>query len=328
MSELQLHNRPIETIFQLLGEKENDITFSVGWALYRSPAFLNEFLIATVGEDENRVEAVLRLQDYRKNTGITDIEIEAHGQFHLIVEAKCGWNLPKIHQLEKYIPRLKNRRSRVCKIVALSECNADYAATRLSVSTIKGIPIQTISWREVAGMVERAIGRGKLKEKHLLKELLTYLGRVTTMQDIDSNRVYVVAVGGGTHKGWRISWINMIEKRKRYFHSVGIKGWPKEPPNYIAFRYRGRLQSIHHIKNYRVITDLHDGFKEVPHEKCQPHFLYELGPAIRPAHEVPTGKLYANGRVWCMFDTLFSSKTIAQARDASKSREKLAKKHE
>jgi hypothetical protein len=328
MPELQLHNKPIETIFQLLGEKENDITYSVGWALYRSPAFLKEFLKATAGKQEKGVAAVLRLQDYRKTNGITDIEIEVPGQYHLIVEAKCGWSLPKIHQLEKYVPRLKRRKSRVCKIIALSECNADFASTRLSVSTIKGVPIQTVSWREVAGMVERAIGRGKFKEKHLLKDLLIYLGRVTTMQDIDSNWVYVVAVGGGTHHGWGISWIDMVEERKRYFHSVGIKGWPKEPPNYIAFRYHGRLQSIHHIKNYKVITDLHDGFKEVPREKCEPHFLYELGPAIRPAHKVPTGKLYANGRVWCMFDTLFSSKTIAQARDISKKREKLAKKHE
>jgi hypothetical protein len=177
-------------------------------------------------------------------------------------------------------------------------------------------------------MVGRAIERGKFNEKHLLKDLLNYLGRVTTMQDIDSNWVYVVAVGSGTHHNWKISWIDMVEKRRRYFHAIGIKGCPKEPPNYIAFRYRGRLQSIHHIKAYKVITDLHDGFKEVPHTKCVPYFLYELGPAIRPAHKVATGNIYASGRVWCMFDTLFSSKTIAHARDISTKREKLAAKHE
>jgi hypothetical protein len=326
MPALQLHNKPIETIFQLLGEKENTITYSVGWALYRSPTFLKEFLKARAGEHQKGVAAVLRLQDYRKKSGITDIEIEAPGQYHLIVEAKCGWNLPRIHQLEKYIPRLKKRKTEVRKIVALSECDTDYASTRLTLSEIVGVPIQTISWREIAGMVKRAIKRGKLNEKHLLKDLLAYLGRVTTMQDTDSNWVYVVAVGAGTHHGWRVSWIDMIDKYKRYFHPVGINGWPKEPPNYIAFRYHGRLQSIHHIKNYTVLTDLHDGFKEIPHKKREPHFLYGLGPAIRPAHRVPTGKLYANGRVWCMFDTLLSSKTIAQARDTSKKREKLARK--
>lgn len=325
MPELQLHNKPIQTIFQLLGEKENNITYSVGWALYCSPAFLKEFLNATIGEYKEGIAPILRLQDYRERSGITDIEIDVPGQCHVIVEAKRGWNLPSTHQLGKYIPRLKNGKATVCKIVALSECTTDYASTRL-ISEIDGVPIQTISWRAIVRMVERAVKRGKLKEKHLLKDLLDYLGRVTTMQDTDSNRVYVVAVGAGTHDGWRISWIDMIEKYKKYFHPVGIKGWPKEPPNYIAFRYRGRLQSIHHIKNYAVITDLHDGFKELPHKKREPHFLYELGPAIRPAHKVPTGKLYANGRVWCMFDTLLSSDTIAHARDISKKREKLAKK--
>lgn len=328
MPDLQLHNKSIETMFQLLGEKENDITYSIGWALYRSPAFLKEFLLATVGEHANADAAVLRLQDYRKQSGITDIEIELPGQYHLIVEAKRGWTLPKIHQLEKYIPRLKKRKSKVCKIIALSQCTADYARTLLTVSNIKGVPIQSISWTEVAGMVEHAIQRGKFKEKHLLKDLLNYLGRVAPMQNIDSNWVYVVAINGGTQTGWKISWIDMIEKRKRYFHSIGVNGWPKEPPNYIAFRYHGRLQSIHHIKSYKVITDLHDGFKEVPHDKRAPHFLYDLGPAIRPPRKVPTGKIYASGRVWCMFDTLFSSKTVAHARNVSKKREKLATKNE
>jgi hypothetical protein len=328
MPDLQLHNKPIETIFQLLGEKENDITYSVGWALYRSPAFLKEFLKATTGEDENGAAAILRLQDYRKTSGVTDIEIEAPGQYHLIVEAKSGWNLPKLHQLEKYVPRFKKDKTKIRKFIALSECSADFVSARLGISNVKGIPVQTVAWREVSAVVERAIKRGKFKEKHLLKDLLNYLGRVTTMQDIDSNWVYVVALGGGTQSGWKISWIDMVEKRKKYFHKIGIKGWPKEPVNYIAFRYRGRLQSIHHIKSYEVITDLHDAFEEIPSKPREPFFPYKLGPAIRPAHKVPTGRIYANGRVWCMFDTLLSSKTIAHARDISKKREKLAKKRQ
>lgn len=328
MPGLRLHNKPIQTIFQLLGEKQNNITYSVGWALYSSQSFLTEFLKATVGEDETRVAAVLRLQDYRKTSGITDIEIEVRGQYHLVVEAKCGWNLPKIRQLEKYVPRFKRRETKVCKFIALSECTSNYASTHLRISKVRGVPIQTVAWREVAAMAERAIRRGKFEEKHLLRDLLNYLGRVTTMQDIDSNWVYVVAVGGGTQPGWKISWIDMVEKRKKYFHKIGTNGWPGEPLNYIAFRYHGRVQSIHHIKSYEVVTDLHDAFREIPHEKCEPHFVYELGPAIHPARKIRTGKIYANGRVWCMFDTLLSSRTVAHARDISKKREKLANKEE
>jgi 3-methyladenine DNA glycosylase AlkD len=68
MPELQLHNKSIETIFQLLGESENAITYSVGWALYRSPAFLREFLEAAIVHYDKKREVALRLQDYRKKT--------------------------------------------------------------------------------------------------------------------------------------------------------------------------------------------------------------------------------------------------------------------
>jgi hypothetical protein len=44
MPELYLHNKQVESLFQLLGQDENDITYSVGWAMHKSPAFLSEFL--------------------------------------------------------------------------------------------------------------------------------------------------------------------------------------------------------------------------------------------------------------------------------------------
>jgi hypothetical protein len=34
MPDLQLHDKPIETIFQLLGAREDNITYSVSWRLY------------------------------------------------------------------------------------------------------------------------------------------------------------------------------------------------------------------------------------------------------------------------------------------------------
>jgi hypothetical protein len=126
--------------------------------------------------------------------------------------------LPRIYQLEKYVPRLKKHESNAYKIIAMSECNSDYASRRLSISKIKEIPRQTLSGREIAAILKSAMKHEKFREKHLLKDLLTYLGRVATMQDIDSNWVYVVAVGGGTHHGWKMSWIDGEEKRKKYLH--------------------------------------------------------------------------------------------------------------
>lgn len=140
------------------------------------------------------------------------------------------------------------------------------------------------------------------------------------MQNIDSNWVYVVSLGSGTPEGWAISWIDIVNKRSKYFHPVAGGGWPKEPPNYIAFRYYGKLQSIHYIEGYEVVTDMHSKIAEIPKEEWSPHFLYTLGPAFGPHKEVKTGAIYPNGRVWCMLDTLFTCSTISAARDVSKKR--------
>ena len=50
------------------------------------------------------------------------------------------------------------------------------------------------------------------------------------------------------------------------------------------------------------------------------YFVYKLGPAIIPAKEVKNEKIYPNGRVWAMLDTLLTADTISEARDISKAR--------
>ena len=39
MTDLSLHGHPIRTVFDLLGDKENDITYSLGWGLANSDGF-------------------------------------------------------------------------------------------------------------------------------------------------------------------------------------------------------------------------------------------------------------------------------------------------
>ncbi len=44
MAEIYIHGNPINSIFELLGDKENDITFSIGWVLANCPSFLTIFI--------------------------------------------------------------------------------------------------------------------------------------------------------------------------------------------------------------------------------------------------------------------------------------------
>ena len=145
------------------------------------------------------------------------------------------------------------------------------------------------------------------------------------MQDQNSNRVYVVSLNGDTFGG-ETTFIEVVEKHRKYFHPVGGDrgGWPVEPPNYMGFRYDGHLQSIHHVDDYKVITDFGPFFPNQPSAALDPHFLYHLGPPIRPARDMPAGKRvkFAN-RVWCFIDTLLTSDTISDALTATKTRERL-----
>ena len=140
-----------------------------------------------------------------------------------------------------------------------------------------------------------------------------------TVQIIDSNWVYVVSLSNKNFEISSISPIGLLENQKLYFHPIR-NSFPKEPPNYIAFLYKGKLQSIHHIKNFEVFTNPHDFINEIPTDKWEPHFLYKLDKGFSPSNEVRIGNIYRNGRFWCMLDTLFTSKTIFDARDISNKR--------
>ncbi len=326
MTELYLHRHKVDSVFQLLGGQENDVTRSVAWAFSKSPSFLKEFLWRMIRWKGSIDNVMIRLQQHETTGGVTDIEIEMPGEFYLIVEAKRGWNLPTRTHLEKYANRksFKSSDAALKRLIALSECSQEYASLHLEVREVAGLRIEPLSYKDVVAFAKAARQEGSYAEKRLVDELLTYLGGIMTMQQIDSNWVYVVALAQGAPGGWGISWIDIVKRKHRYFHPVGggRGGWPKEPPNYIAFRYNGKLQSINSVEGYEVFTNPHEKFPEIPEEKWPPHFLYRLGPAFVPSKEVRTGNIYPNGRVWCMLDTLFTCDTISAARDLSQKRER------
>ena len=320
MPDLYLYGRKVNSVFQLLGEKENDITYSVAWALTNSKPFLQEFFGLLSVEMPLDDDLSIRLQQFETDAGFTDIEIQS-SDLHIIVEAKRGWTLPGTQQLEKYAGRLNASVAPIKMLVVLSECSHEYALAHLEVIKVSEFPVHPVSWKDIFDIAKAAQAHGSHAGKRLIKEFLTYLGGVVTMQVAESNLVYVVSVGSsGFPSNWNISWIDIVEKHRKYFHPMGGRSWPKEPPNYIAFRYRGRLQTIHHIEDYLIFTNPHDHFPEIPETEWPPFFLYTLGPALKPPREVKTGNIFRNGRVWCMLDTLFVCDTVADARDLTKKR--------
>ncbi|MDQ0481066.1 PD-(D/E)XK nuclease family protein [Guptibacillus hwajinpoensis] len=324
MSGFKLHGRNINSIFQLLGYKENDISRSMAWVLSKCGSMLEIFVKDICGIVSFKHENVeICAQEYDKEgSGITDIEIKNDKEFFIIVEAKRGWDLPKKAQLLKYANRESFKKSYAKNkvIVSLSECSKEYAHHNLEIKDANGFPIKHVSWKDIQDFTAAAYSFSSNSEKNLLKELQVYLRGLVTMQNQNSNEVYVVSLGAGKPKDCSLTWIDIVKQKDKYFHPMGGSGWPKEPPNYIAFRYQGKLQSIHHIEGYEVSTNPHKAIPEMPDREWEPHFIYTLGPAIIPSKEIKTGKVYPSGRVWCHLDTLLTCDTISNARDVTKER--------
>jgi hypothetical protein len=318
-SNIFLHDEEIQSIFELLGSDENDLSFSIGFTLSKSPKLLKELIKRIFGHVQFK-NAVIKLQQHGKHPGFTDMEIILDNKFFFVIEAKKGWNLPSISQFRRYLQRFKEYGRMNRLFVVLSDCTEEYFKTQFP-NTLYNINISSISWTEIIELIDDARYNASNKEKWILDHLKDYLREVVVVENQESNWVYVVSLSLSERiPSWsKLSWRDMVVKKEHYFYP-NEKNWPKIPPNYIAFRYDGKLQSIHHVKKYEVVQDVHKYIPEIKRWKLQNYYLLWLGPKFEPRKELPNGNIWSNGRFWCLLDTLFTSKTIAEAIEISKKR--------
>ena len=316
MPELTLHGQRVGTVFNLLGDKENDLTYALGWGLAQNEHLARRLLEEVFPKTEIGELRAVRLQEFEPGGGFTDIEIESE-HVAMVLEAKRGWDLPTREQLVKYTPRLAQ--AEIGRLLVVSEASLEFAAPHVP-TTIGGVLVVYRSWRQVVLLAESCLGRGGHAERRLLRELIAYLRGLMTMQNKTSNMVYVVALGAHrTPWSGSLTPIEIVTEKNRYFHPVGNR-YPKEPPNYVGFRWAGRLQRIHHVESYEVFTDPHEHFPEIPSDEWERHFLYTLGPVVTPPQGVRTGSLYQAARVEVALDLLLTCRTISEARDRTQAR--------
>lgn len=318
---LSIHGTCPTSVFRLNGADENSASFALGWTLEQSLHYRKLVAEAVFGEVLDVNDVVITLQKHDHDGGYTDVELQAGHRFHAILEAKRWWDLPSIAQLKRYLPRLAVGRAERQRLISVSAADRSHAQRRLP-ARLEGVVICHLSWRDLQILARKAqtLATGS-QEKLWLRQLIQHLQEFASMERQTDNKVFVVALGqepmvaGLTH-----TWIDVVEKDNCYFHPIG-NNWPVQPPNYMAFRYRGRLQSVHHIDSFQIAQDL---------AACNPlwpktdsdHFVYRLGPPMRPAREIRTGNVFRNGRVWCAIDTLLSGAfgTIGEARDETQRR--------
>ena len=318
---LTLHGIQPSNVFRLGGADENSATFSLGWVLEQSPTYRNLVIEATFGELLDGGDAAISLQHHHEDGGYTDLEIQMGRQFHAILEAKRWWEVPSQGQFQRYVPRLMAAATDQKRLVSVSAADRDYAGRRLP-AELNGIPIVHLSWGELARLCKLAQPHAsRFEEKLWLRQWALHLQEFVSVERQKDNKVFVVSLSSQPMiPGQAHTWIDVVEKDKCYFHPIG-DGWPVQPPNYVGFRYYGRLQSVHHIDSFEIVEDL--ATRNPSWINTEPdHFVYHLGPPMRPLQQIKTGNIDRNGRVWCAIDTLLSGAfaTISDARDETKHR--------
>ena len=309
-------------VFRLSGADENSASFALGWVLERSPNYLSLVAEEVFGEIEDLGDVVITLQKHGEDGGYTDVEIQAGHRFHAILEAKRGWGVATEDQLMRYVPRIIAGGAKRQRLISVSAAARAQAMRRLP-RHLNDIGIVHLSWGHLQRLAKKAqeIASG-FEEKLWLRQLIQHLQEFMSMDRKTNNRVYVVSLGSKEMvPGQAYSWKDVVVRDKCYFHPVG-KSWPVEPPNYIGFRYDGRLQSVHHIERFEIVDNLAACNSLWPQTTVD-HFVYSLGPPMKSARPLPTGKgIRQAARVWCAIDTLLSGEfdTITDARDGTERR--------
>jgi len=315
----------IKSLFEAIGNDENDLTSSLAYVLSASPKFLNNLIRRIYGKSIRLEIVEIRIQEFHKNKGFTDIEISINNQFLFVIEAKKGWSLPSSTQVKKYLSRFRGFKKKKRLFVVLSDCSKEYFKEKFK-DSLYGTKLTSISWREVVESIEDVYHHVTQKEKHILEEFKKYLKEEVLMENKGSNLVYVASLCTKKKPHYNIPGTEIVEKNKLYFYSMEEGGFPKIPPNYVAFRYNGKLQAIYHVESYEVVPNLHKRIPQLINNKFKKswgnYYLLHLGNKFEPRKELPTGNLYRAGRVWCELDTLFTAKTIKEASEITKRRGK------
>ena len=325
VADLILHSRSVETVFDLLGHNENDMTAALGWCLARSSSLRKAFLGEVAGGADPR-EPIVELQRHDAlDGGFTDVEIRSH-DVHVIVEAKRGWALPSEAQLRRYEARFAAYEADHQVFVVLTQNGVDSVVRRRLATWRPPDPVKSVvlGWSRVVQLARRSSHYGERKERIFVGELARYLGGVADMRDTNTNSVHVVSLTRDVWAGWPadLSPVDEVERHRVYHYPTRGGNYPKIVPNYMAFRYDGKLKSIHHVDEYIVVDSPYGLIPGAPNADWdEPAYFLRLGPPFRPNQEVRTGKgIFRNAPVTADLDLLLTSSTVVEARDATKAR--------
>jgi hypothetical protein len=310
---LSRYGKSATSVFDLLGRGEVDLTASLAWAIEACPSFATALWtrLAMPGDIED-LDVALEVAD---KAGRTDLELRTHAA-RVVIEAKKGWLLPGETQLTKYIGRFEHEQTKL--IVSLSDSSVAWADRQLP-SMIGDVHVRHVPWDEVRSDVRTARRNARnYIERLWLDQFADYLAGATAVRDPAEQWVYVVSVGAGfPREGGPHSLRDFVKSERAYFHPFG-KHWPKRPPVFMGFRWKGRLQQVNRVTKSEVVPTLHARWSAIPEVTQEsPYAVYDLGPDIPVAPLLGHPSLRSR-RLWALLDQLLTQDTILGAERESK----------
>jgi hypothetical protein len=307
LTELANHGRAVQSVFDLLGWRENDLTAALGFTLAKSPKLLAS-VIGLAGLPTDPVS--LRLET-RGHDGRTDLELEAP-TWLAVVEAKRGWNLPTTAQLRRYAKRVTNHGSGA--LITLSDCSQAWATGGRGLPrAVDGVPVKHVPWSAIQDALRKDIGGARGVERHWLDEFASYIRRAVRVVDAADMWTYCVVVSN-ERLGER-TFRQYVLDEGVYFHPFGWgHGWPKQPPNFLAFRWDNTVQRVHRVVAHEVVESLRVRWADIEEgsDGDRPHVIHTLSAPLR-FDPLPTGRSYRASRMWVLLDQLFTAASLEEA---------------
>lgn len=310
MSALPLtrYGTPVPTVFHLVGYNEVGVTGALGFALSRAPAFAQGVLEAA-GVHEAPIE--VRLEQSDKVLGRSDVELVTETSI-VILEAKLRFAEPSVDQIDRYAQILEAERNAGrttnTAIITTTGWPDDLAQRRLT-PKVRGSTVRHLSWRSLAELSAKARATETRDGKAVLADFDIFLRRVIAMTDVDSNLVYVVSLGNGGPTTGGVTWRNVVADNRIYWHKVGgdSSGWPVTPPNYMGFRWHGKLQSIRHVEGHQLFRNARDILPQAASEDWGPPHLL---PAWSSNTAARCGELEGTMAKWALLGSARSTHSL------------------
>ncbi len=312
MAVLTRHGSDVGSVFDLLGDNENDLTSALGFVLARSPLFREAIMrrISPTGKLHSHGDANVALE-VRGDNGRTDLELH-FGEGLLVFEAKRDWLLPSEEQLARYADRISSS-SGPGALASLSQASHALAAQYLP-TQVAGVPVVHLPWSDVIADLADVAPVVRGRERTWLDELHAYLKKVVRMRSVADSCTYCVVLNDERPAGGA-SFKEIVCEQRAYFHPYGISGWPTIPPNFMAFRWDGAVRRIHRVIHHDVLPNLTERWPYMAWNPAamRPHAVYDLGPQLQPKEPILNGANYRASRLWVLLDQLQTADTLADA---------------